>query len=145
MGLVDDLLLEVDPAGRFDRLELTTPAGQLTFHPEPDHRAAHGNLVAASGVRHLALAWSPAHALAIPGSPIADAALALGVGLRIGEACDVPAGIVGTDLVPYLGVVLVRRLGERRWAVGEGVIELDPEGLPVLPDSAIWPLEQSAD
>ena len=34
---------------------MTTPAGLLTLHPEPDETAMHGNVVGPDGVRHLAL------------------------------------------------------------------------------------------
>ena len=46
--------LEVAPNGRVTRLELTTGAGLLTLHPEPDESALHGNVVTPTGIRHLA-------------------------------------------------------------------------------------------
>src|SRR5512147_136645 len=48
------LLLEVDVAGRPAKLELATPAGLLTLHPEEGSGRLHGNVVTEAGVRHLA-------------------------------------------------------------------------------------------
>lgn len=111
--LVRSLLLEVAPDGTPTRLELTTTAGLLTLHPEPDGSALHGNVVTPSGIRHLAFAWSNAHVLLVEGSPVADAVAAgtRGVGDRAGEAVD---GVrIGDDLVPVPGrwPVPVDRLG----------------------------------
>jgi hypothetical protein len=92
--LISALLLEVDPAGRWTRLELATAAGILTLHPEPDERAAHGNVVTARGVVPLAFPWSPAHRLVVVGEPVAAAALG-------GDARGAAAGpglLVGVDL-----------------------------------------------
>ena len=76
-GLVTHaLLLEVDLAGRPSRLELTTPAGLLTLHPEEGSGRLHGNVVTGSGVRHLALPWSDDHGLEVHGRPIAAAVTA---------------------------------------------------------------------
>ncbi len=69
------LLLEVGTDGRLGRLELTTPAGLLTLHPEPDEASIQGNVVAADGVRPLAFAWSTEHAIEVVGRPIAAAAM----------------------------------------------------------------------
>jgi hypothetical protein len=52
-------LIELDPAGRFSRLELSSRVGLLTLHPDPDGRSIHGNVVTAEGVRPLAFAWQP--------------------------------------------------------------------------------------
>jgi len=73
--LVSDLLLELDPAGRWVRLELATADGILTLHREVDDTAAHGNVVTAGGVVPLAFAWSRGHRLDIAGEPVAVAAL----------------------------------------------------------------------
>ena len=143
VGLIDDLLLEVDAEGRFDRVELTTTAGQLTFHPEPDRSGAHGNVVLARGVRHVALAWSPAHALEIPGSPIADLALAAGAALAVGAERSIPVVRVGPELVPLPAEVLVRRDSEWSWTIGgERLVSVDSAGLPVVGAAESWPLEE---
>ena len=63
-NLVSDLLLELDPVGRWTRLELATTAGILTLHPEPDDTAVHGNVVTAD------LAVTAEEAIVVPaGSP----------------------------------------------------------------------------
>ena len=48
-GIRSSLLLELDPDGRFSHLELSTAAGLLTLHPEPDG-TLHGNAVTAEGI-----------------------------------------------------------------------------------------------
>jgi hypothetical protein len=92
--LVSDLLLEVDPAGRWSRLELATGVGILTLHPEPDGSAVHGNVVTPGGVIPVALPWSRAHRLVLPGDPVATVAL----GAAHPDAARGPGIIVGTDL-----------------------------------------------
>jgi hypothetical protein len=137
-ALIDDLLLEVTTDGRIGRLELTTAAGQLTFHPEPDERTAHGNVVGPVGVRHLAIGWSPGRQLDIPGSPIADAVLVEGIA---GQGV-VAVATVGADLLPRLGTVTVKRVGEGSWLVDGRCVVVDVDGLPVLGRDAVsWPLE----
>jgi hypothetical protein len=93
-AIVSDLLLEVDPAGRWSRLELATGSGILTLHPDPDDSAVHGNVVTPSGVRPLALAWSAAHRLLVPDDPVATVALGAGKD----DAVAGPGIIIGTDL-----------------------------------------------
>ncbi len=92
--LVSDLLVEVDPDGRWARLELATARGILTLHPEPDEAAVHGNVVTPDGVVPLAFAWSSAHRLVVAGEPIAGAAL----GARPAGATTGPGLVVGRDL-----------------------------------------------
>jgi len=144
-GLIDDLLLEVDAEGRFDRVELTTAVGQLTFHPEPDRQGAHGNVVLARGVLHLALTWSARHGLEVPGSPIADLALAVGSGLAVGEERVIPVARVSQNLVPTADETVIRRASERSWMIaGTRPVEIDSEDLPVMVAAQSWPLEQPA-
>lgn len=144
-ALVDDLLLEVTPEGRLGRVELTTAEGQLTFHPEPDEQSAHGNVVAASGVRHLAIGWSPGRRLEIPASPIADAILvhgSAGAGAPV-VAGAVPVATVGADLVPRLRTVPLERAGAGEWLLDGRPVSLDADGLPDLGAEAVaWPLEE---
>ena len=113
-------LVEIDPAGRFARLELTSPAGLLTLHPEPDRRSIHGNVVTTDGVRPLALDWSATAALAIAGDSFGSAILQPGAG--------------GPTLVirPRLRIVA----GESGPA-----LERDGRGVPVLRDGREWALE----
>ena len=72
-GITHALLLEVGLDGTIARLELTTPDGLLTLHPNRDGTELHGNGVTAAGVRHHSFPWGPDHALAVAGRPIADA------------------------------------------------------------------------
>jgi len=76
--LLSDLLLEVDPAGRWTRLELASARGILTLHPEPDDTAVHGNVVTGKGVVPQVFAWSPGHRLVVAGEPVAAVALGRG-------------------------------------------------------------------
>jgi hypothetical protein len=92
-SLLADLLLEVDLLGRWARLELTTAAGILTLHPDPDGRSAHGNFVTAAGVRHLARPWGNGHRLVVEGEPVAAGALAAANPLGAG-----PGLVVSPDL-----------------------------------------------
>ena len=119
-AIVSDLLLELDPAGHWSRLELATSDGILTLHPEPDRSAVHGNVVTPSGVRPLALAWSAAHRLMLPGDPVA--AVALGAGRE--EAVTGPGIVVNADLS----------------VTATDAIERPTEGPGTLPGPS-WPLE----
>ena len=63
-GIKTSLLLETDPSGLFAHLELSTPTGLLTLHPETDG-SLHGHAVVGErgeelGVEHVVgLAWTP--------------------------------------------------------------------------------------
>ena len=113
-------LVEIDRRGRFGRLELSSPAGLLTLHPEPDGRSIHGNVVTTDGVRPLAFDWSPTAALAIAGDPFGSAILLAGA----------------TDAT----LVIRARLGVVAGDRGT-VLELDSRGIPILEQSREWPLE----
>lgn len=93
--LVSDLLVEVDPDGRWTCLELATGLGILTLHPEPGGASAHGNLVSGSGVQPLAFAWSRRHRLVVVGEPVAAAALGAAEGASRAPG---PGLVVGRDL-----------------------------------------------
>ena len=90
-GLVRSVLLEVSPAGRPTYLELATPSGLLTLHPDEQERELHGNAVTSGGIRHLRFDWSLDHGLHVVGSTVAAAAalhrlaglVAVGEGRRI--------------------------------------------------------------
>jgi hypothetical protein len=105
--LVSDLLIEVDPDGRWTRLELATARGVLTLHPEPGGAVAHGNVVTSDGVEPLTFAWSRRHHLVIEAEPIAAAALGVpptagrrpAPGLLVGRALEVT---VVDDLQPMV-------------------------------------------
>ncbi len=144
------LVLETDPAGRTSRLEVATSAGLLTLHPEPDESALHGNVVTPAGIVHLALGWSPRHLLLVEGSSIGFAALAWGLRARC-RGGDGPvalaAVVVDEHLEPRPATLWVARPDETWWSVHAGdpgretTIRIGSDGLPVLEDGAVWPLE----
>ena len=141
-------LIEVDPAGRPARLELTTPNGMLTLHPSADEAEIHGNVVRpGGGVEPLALGWSTECELDIIGRP-----LALGIGLNrrrasvpIGAMIEIDVVAVGPELSIQTTKRRIQRLSETDWrilALGGGParrISLDADGLPV--GGVRWPLE----
>ena len=156
--LVSDLLLEVGLDGRPGRLEITTTAGQLTLHPEPDQASAHGNVVSADGVRPLAYEWSARHWFEARQGPLVAAAMcrALAANVAVGEFRLVPGLHVDAALRVWRGERGVQRLTESRWLIEEAdgfgwELSLDDEGLPIFeagerrdPASAVapvWPLE----
>ena len=146
------LLLEVDVAGRPGKVELATPAGMLTLHPEEGSGRLHGNVVTAAGVRHLALAWGPEHGLEVGGTTDRqrrDRSPPGGLRDRRGGE-DRPGrghrpGSRGRRVDPPLRAP--RRRGVARgfaWRTGasHGSSAVDARGVPHLPaDAQEWPLE----
>jgi hypothetical protein len=122
-GLRSSTLAEIDPAGRFARLELSTAVGMLTVHPEPDRRSIHGNVVHSGGVRPIAEAWTDEVVLGLEGDPFGTAILGGGAERK---SLLVAAGLVvtprGTEVVPALDV--------------------DDRGVPILVGATEWPLEE---
>ena len=118
--LVSDLLVELDPIGRWTRLELATTAGILTLHPERDDTAVHGNVVTEKGVVPLVFAWSPGHCLVVEGEPVAAVALSR----PSGDAGSAPGLLVNADLSV---------------TVGEAIVV--PAGSPNRLPGPSWPLE----
>lgn len=116
-------LAEIDASGRFGRLELTTAAGMLTIHPDPDGRSIHGNVVHAGGVRPIADAWSDAMGIGLEEDPFGTAILDGGAG---SGSLVVSSGLAiaprGTEVVPAL--------------------DLDDRGVPILVRATEWPLEE---
>ena len=143
------LLFEATAGGRPTRLELTTPSGMLTLHPEADERSAHGNVVHLGGVRPLVLPWRPDYAIEVVDRPIATAVMLarMARSVRVGEGETVEVLSVDAGLVVRPGTRLVRRLADRRWEVAdlgagrEFEVELDADGVPRLGASDDWPLE----
>ena len=138
--VVSSLLLETDTERRFAHLELSTLAGLLTLHPEPDG-TLHGNAVTASGVRHVeGVPWPAGSLLVVDGSAISIAAAAWGIGsssvsaggaaerrpiVMISPALDVHAATIPAD--------------------GLSHDPIDADGLPLLADARTWPLEVEPD
>jgi hypothetical protein len=142
------LLLEVASDGRLARLEVTTPVGLLTLHPEQDEASIHGNVVGADGVRPLAFAWSTEHAIEVVGRPIATAVMLhrLTRSLVVGSARDVPILSIESDLLVHPGRRRVAREAEGVWRIsgdrGDLTLRLAPEGVPEFEgDCEVWPLE----
>ena len=145
-GLRHSLLLETAPGGRFSHLELATPAGLLTLHPEGDG-TLHGNVIEAGGIRHVVgLAWDEAGVVDIEGSTVAGAACAqlLSGDLAAGESLRRTVLRVTAGLLITTGPSAIERVDEETWRISGGPpIRVDRDGLPVLPDAETWPLEQA--
>lgn len=143
------LLLEVSPAGRPTRLEMTSAAGLLTLHPDADGRELHGNVVTPTGIRHLRFDWSFEHDLFVTGSPAAAAVAVRRFAdlLAVGEARPVPSVWIDDALEPRSGTWQVTRTASDGWhlrdlnGMGEGTARLDEDGTPVLSGGASWPLD----
>jgi hypothetical protein len=142
------LLLEVATDGRLARLEVTTPVGLLTLHPEQEEASIQGNVVGADGVRPLAFAWSTEHAIEVVGRPIATAAMLhrLAQSLTVGSVRDVPILSIESDLSVRPDQRRVAREAEGVWRIsgdrGDLTLRLGPEGVPEFErDSEVWPLE----
>jgi hypothetical protein len=143
-GLRHSLLLETSPDGRFSHLELSTPAGLLTLHPEGDG-ALHGNALVAGGLRHVeALPWDPDGLVMLDGSPVARATAAHLLART--NAPDTPGRRrvlrISGDLDLASGIEDLKPLGDGGWRpVGGPDIIADALGLPILLDALSWPLE----
>jgi hypothetical protein len=150
-SLLRTVLLEVTPDGQVARLEVATPAGLLTLHPEADASAMHGNVVTPSGVRHLAFAWSSSHELLVAGSPATDAVAIrrLNAVVASGETIDAAVLIIDDALEPRAARWRIERPALDRWrfrpdgandAIRE--IRVAADGRPVLADADTWALEE---
>ena len=147
--LIRSLLLEASTDDRPIRLEMTTRAGLLTLHPEPDRSALHGNVVTADGVRHLAFPWSPEHQLLVAASP---ASATIGVrwlsrSMVVGAAITVGLLYIDDELEPRPSRWHVERIGTHGWHLhdvdgpDERRFTVADDGRPVLLDEVSWPLE----
>lgn len=121
------LLFETATDRTFSHLELASPAGLATLHPEGDG-TLHGNLVDVDGVHHVE-AWPyPAGTVVlVAGSVVAGAALTwAGVG----------PGAPAIVLDPAMGALVERMLTH------DDLVAVDPAGRPLLRDGVTWPLER---
>ena len=144
-GLRHSLLLETAPGGRFSHLELSTPAGLLTLHPEADG-TLHGNVIETGGIRHVVgLPWDAGGVVDVEGSAIAGAACARLLSTEVdagGSARRTILRITG-ELLITTGPGIVERADQETWRIASGApCRVDGAGLPVLPDAESWPLEQ---
>lgn len=149
-AVVRAVLLEVGLDGRPARLEVSSAAGMLTLHPESDGRSAHGNVVAADGVRPLVLPWSAEHEIVVAGVPLGElvALRRLARRIGVGEGVEVPVLVIGADLAVRAERRVMRRVTASRWTIDDGgadtTIDVDERGIPVgLDDPDEWPLEES--
>ncbi len=130
------------PDGRFSHLELSTPAGLLTLHPEGDG-TLHGNALLAAGVRHVAgLAFDRNGLVDVAGSATARAAMAHALVLTPpgpGERRSMLR--ISRELELVVARVRVDTLAAGRWRVGEDELAAAVDGLPILDAALDWPLE----
>jgi hypothetical protein len=146
------LLVETSPDGILRKLELATGDGLLTLHPEATPSRLHGNVVRASGVEHVELAWSDRHALLVGDSPITAAVAVAGpvAAVGVGEGASVAVVEVAADLRIREATWRVARTGIRRWRLlaADGgpalLLETDDDGIPATTDGTSWPLELEA-
>ena len=145
-GLRHSLLLETAPDGRFSHLELATPAGLLTLHPEGDG-TLHGNVIETGGIRHVVgLPWDEDGVVDVDGSAVAGAACArlLADAVVAGESIRRAVLRITGELLITTGPEAVDRVDDDAWRIAGGVpCRVDATGLPVLPDAESWPLEQA--
>jgi hypothetical protein len=152
-GVVSALTMETAPDDRLGRLELATDRGMLTAHPDALGTALHGNVVTASGVRHLTLAWSPEHVLLVDDEPLALEAvvphLAEAARRAVSASVDRPVVRLDRRLEPETGRLLVEiepngSIVSRDSLTGESVrLAGPPSGRPLaeLAEPGVWPLE----
>lgn len=143
-GIAHSLLLETDPDHRFRHLELSTPSGLLTLHPEPDG-TLHGHAVVSDGVEPVAgLTWDEDGIVVIDGSVVCvlAAAALLRPSLEAGSSLAQHAVRIPPTLWVEVGPERVAREPGGRWRVGQApALAIDPVGVPELTGGATWELE----
>jgi hypothetical protein len=144
-GVASSLLLETLPDGRFAHLELATPSGLLTLHPEADG-TLHGHAIVSDGVEHVdGLAWDDDGIVLLDGSTVCRVAAAglLGGVVEAGTSRAHLAAVIPATLWLDVKPVRVERPADRSWRFGsEDPFELDRTGLPLLKGGETWPLER---
>jgi hypothetical protein len=140
------MLLEVDLHGRPAKLELATPAGLLTAHPEPDG-VLHGNVVTTAGIGPIRLPVGADIVLDVERLPIGAAVAChrLAASVGVGEGIDLDVVRIGLDLAVRRATARVERRGSGAWAIDGDPLELDERGVPVLTGGEEWPLEDDDD
>jgi hypothetical protein len=145
--VASSLLLETDPDGRFSHLELSTPGGLMTLHPEPEGKL-HGNVVILDGVEHVrGRAWDADGIVLLEGSTICRVAAAdlLQRSMAPWSSASVPSVSIGplTLWLDDQAPTRVERLSASDWRFGTGEpLRVDERGLPLLAEGEIWPLEE---
>ena len=146
-AVASSLLLETGPDGRFSHLELSTPSGLMTLHPESDG-TLHGNAIVSDGVEHvIGRPWNPDGIVLLEGSTICLVAAAefLRRSLSPWSAASIPSVTIGpgTLLLDDHMPTRVERVTASAWRFGrDEPFHLDDHGLPLLKDGEIWPLEE---
>lgn len=147
-AVASSLLLETDPAGRFAHLELATPSGLLTLHPEPDG-TLHGHAIVSDGVEHVeGLTWDADGLALLEGSTVCRLAAiaALGPVVEAGTSRGQLAVVIPPTLWLEVKPVRVERIDARTWRFGaEEPFAVDLRGLPVLRGGEVWPLERDTE
>ena len=147
-GVASSLLLETSPDGRFAHLELSTPSGLLTLHPEGDG-TLHGHAIVSDGVEHVeGLAWDADGIVLLEGSTVCRvaAAQALAAVVVSGSSRAQLAVVIPPTLWLEVKPVRVERVDAGTWRFGdEAPLTIDGRGLPVLRGGEIWDLERDPD
>ncbi len=143
-AVASSLLLEADPAGRFAHLELSTPSGLLTLHPEADG-TLHGHAIVSDGVEHVAgLAWDLDAVALVEGSTVCRLAAVAGLAgtMAIGVSKGHLAAVIPPTLWLEVKPMRIERIDATVWRFGaEEPFTVDGRGLPLLRGGEIWPLE----
>jgi hypothetical protein len=143
-GVASSLLLETDPSGRFAHLELSTPSGLLTLHPEDDG-TLHGHAIVSDGVEHVAgLAWDADGIAMLDGSTVCRVAAIASLmdTIAIGGSRAHLAAVIPPTLWIEVKPIRIERLADDTWRFGgEESFSVDRRGLPLLRGGEIWPLE----
>jgi hypothetical protein len=144
-AVASSLLLETDPAGRFSHLELSTPSGLLTLHPEADG-TLHGHAIVSDGVEHVeGLRWDADGIVLLEGSTVCRAAAILVLSGALEPAASKAhlAAVIPPTLWLEVTPVRVERIEERTWRFGgDEPLAVDRRGLPLLQGGEIWSLER---
>jgi hypothetical protein len=144
-AVASSLLLETNPAGRFAHLELSTPSGLLTVHPETDG-TLHGHAIVSDGVEHVAgLAWDADGVVMLEGSTVCRLAAVAGLAdtMAIGASKGHLAAVIPPTLWLEVKPIRIERIDARVWRFGaEEPFTVEGRGLPLLRGGEIWPLER---
>jgi hypothetical protein len=144
-AVASSLLLETDPAGRFVHLELSTPSGLLTLHPEAD-ATLHGHAIVSDGVEHVeGLPWDADGLAMLEGSTICRlaAVACLADVIAVGASRAHLAAVIPATLWLDVKPIRIERIDAMSWRFAdEKPFTVDTRGLPILRGGEIWPLER---
>ncbi len=153
-GLLEVGLLEIAASGSCARLELSSPSGLMTIHPEPGEGSAHGNVVSDQGVAPIRIAWTAIHDIAVAGSPVPRLAVAhaLRSAVGVGETTVRTTVIVDARLALLGRRETWTRTGDTQWVVrdaddpdtAEQIVTVGADGLPLGIEGSApsWALEE---